>query len=389
MKKLILIALLTIPSLAVAEPALTPEISSIINYQGTDLPEKSFASGNMADAARGKADNETGKLVGTSFMRQSEYKISHEDSFLDKAKHAQSNPESYVDWLSGKYFLDKAKHAQSNPESYVDWLSGKYEDCSQEGGEPIFSKERRTCDEYQELSEQRCHVGQLIEVDAKHNYECLRKREKFAKVCTRTLNITVEETQNCDGGNISWVSGGYFKADYPNIFISPSYGEMTVSSQCSRGVPHRAVLSTKEPDGFKSVITFEVKDLSLLKELTLTSLSYYHPFEIAVNETVVYASFASNPLKVIGKVTHGRNKEFDFGFEDRGKFYSLDYLSRMEIQNIRPSLNILGYIKSGYNTIAFRSLVSKPVTAILHTKQNCKLEVDHWSEVCREIRVEP
>jgi hypothetical protein len=345
-------------------PYMDDKIGSQINYKGTNLPELKYSSGNMQDAAREKADSKIGKIISTGFIRKKEFKVTSKDSFLDKANHAQANPEEYVNWLTGKY-----------------------EDCVQEP-EASFSKEVKTCDEYQEIKEQSCHVGRLIEVDAKHNYECLRKREKFAKVCIKTLNVTVEETQNCDGGNISWISGGSFKAEYPNIFISPSYEAMTVSSQCSRGIPYGATLAPKEPDGFKSVITFQVEDLSLLKELTLTSLNYYYPLEVTVNGAVVYASSASNSLKVIGKTRH-RSGDFDFGFVDKGQFYSLDYLSRMEVKNIRPSLNILGYIKPGYNTIAFRSLVSKPVTAVLHTKQNCKLEVDHWSEVCRESKIAP
>jgi hypothetical protein len=79
MRKLLLIVLSLNPSFVIAQPALSPEISSIINYQGTELPEKAYAHGDMLDAARQKANGETGKIVGNSFTRQGEYKISHKD----------------------------------------------------------------------------------------------------------------------------------------------------------------------------------------------------------------------------------------------------------------------------------------------------------------------
>lgn len=374
MKKMFLLALLLSPALSHAQDmakakqagkdlglatiskpqefAKTPiggEVASVINYQGTNLPELSYADGNMAAAAREKAKGEMGELIENSFLRQGEYKKSLQGSFLDKTRHIQANPETYVDWLKGSY-----------------------EDCKQEGGEQVLSTQKVTCDEYQEIKEQSCHIGQLVEVDAKHNYECLRRRDKFSKVCIRTLSVRVEERENCNSGAITeikryssrGIEEGSMRVAYPYIHVSSTL------------VNTHFGLSSRHVPIYVGLTPFKVEDISSIQEFVLQSVSHSDPVMISVNGIVIFTHHMPNSM------SPGERDEYQPHFNPRGGG------AHIGARGVLP-VDALKYLKTGENIITIKSHSPNPVNAVFRTRQGCKVEVDHWSEVCRENRVAP
>lgn len=183
-----------------------------INFQGTEVPEKAYIDGNMEMAARNKAVDESftaGDMAKKGFLRGKEFEIKANDTFLDKAQYVQ-------------------KH----PEEYVKGLSGKYTDCESRGGADVKYLSLKTCDEYQEITNNSCKIGQVIEVDAKHRYECVKKRITLEKKCTRQLKVNIIEDKNILSGLTfvarplpvprPYLPGAELSYNYPLIKLKPS-----------------------------------------------------------------------------------------------------------------------------------------------------------------------
>lgn len=310
----------------------------VLNYQGIDLPEVNYNDANIYSKAKEVADNKDNEVATTikeGFLQGKEFEVTAKDSFLDKARDVEQNPQNYVDFLSGKYT-----------------------DC-QSKTEDITSKEEVTCDDYTKYNEHQCSVGREVVVDAKHNYLCRKKRNTFSKKCEEALQLTCKKTEECDTGGIiltSMSSDMKWQYQYPYLVLG-TIANNYWSGNCTK---------------YDRTTTFEVKNKDLIQEFTIVSVGFDDHLRISINGQQVY-------MGPYG----GDRLENSWGLVDSGKGrypceLSTDWHFNVNI-DLRP------YLKEGSNSIRMEVIVSGVGEGWMRikTKQHCCKEwQEEWVEEC-------
>lgn len=270
---------------------------AVPGYVTSNPTETQYGSGDMYDAARDTA-------------------LTHEGSLLVNKSHAE-RPEFEINKETSPIF-QKAESIIDNPNTVIDSLTGRYEACSQEGGEAITQTTIKTCDEYTEMSDQMCQVGQRVEVDAQHKYQCSKDRKFNDYKCTRNLTLQCASTSNCSSnelptsystGTLGW--GG--KTCYAKSF-------------------------------FKYFNVSNVQDVS---EFVLSSINYAHFAEVIINGTSVFAGpYGGSNLSA------GRVGRWSYWVKDNGT--NRWKCSTGGTYNVSPNINLKPYLGSGSNTIEVR-----------------------------------
>lgn len=85
-------------------------------------------------------------------------------------------------------------------------LTGHASDCKPTTPVTVPSYQTLTCDEFVSGETKTCTVGQIVEVDAKHTYQCQSTRQRERLSCQKILNIQFQEniTQrpSCAAGGV-------------------------------------------------------------------------------------------------------------------------------------------------------------------------------------------
>ncbi|AIL66151.1 hypothetical protein NOVO_09210 (plasmid) [Rickettsiales bacterium Ac37b] len=94
--------------------------------------------------------------------------------------------------INNKGYLDKVLLFSKQAEKDFDFLRGGYVSCSGKE-ESVISKSELICDKYYDKKAETCFPAQIVEIDPKYNYECLKKKEIKEKRCI--YNLTTHCTQ--------------------------------------------------------------------------------------------------------------------------------------------------------------------------------------------------
>ena len=189
---------------ATTDIEVNASIKKGLNYQGTDsntIPEQKLNSSNMEGEASIKKENsKQAEIVRKGFYTREDHDLAALSKSLGKAREAQKDPEKYVKFLSGN------------------------KECEEMKKEDIISKAEYVCDEYADWKDNNCKVGQIVEVDAKHRYQCEIKREKRTGYCEKKLvGIDCEGRHPCafEGEN----GGGLYTSESNREFAASSGGK--------------------------------------------------------------------------------------------------------------------------------------------------------------------
>lgn len=347
-------------------------VGGIINFQGTDVPETKLSDGGMYSSAKSKIESdESAAMVNSAFLKQKDFVPNKNDSFLDRAKNIQKSPEQYIDWIDGKY-------------------TG----CEEQEGEKFLAKETKVCDEYHQISENQCRIGQEIEVDAKHKYECSRKRVVQYKSCKNRLTVKVEKKENCGSQGITNITGANYA--YPDLTLGRVGDDYWRDKWCEK---------------ITQTTSFNITHLARIEKFIITDVGYDDYLRISINGQQVYnGPYGGDRMEVAESI------RWEYTFPPMIPHFATGILQIQptyfpplssttvksartgagnnqnypcELQhNRRATLNIdlVPYLKQGNNSIVLESIVGGHGESWvkIHTKQNCLTETDSWEEVCQE-----
>lgn len=325
-----------------------------IKYQGTALPEKNLVHGNMEAEARARLVDENfeaSQVVKKGFLRSKEFDI-------------RANAE----------FLDKARDAQKNPEDKIKWLTGQYTDCKQEGGEDIKDELFKTCDIYRGISDKSCHMGQLVEVDAKHKYECHQEREIKAKKCHRNLKVWCEKKHDCDSGGIvlkNIASDMAWTYKYPVLTLG------TIADNYWSAACGKFTRSTK----------FEVKNKAAIDEFRIIVVGYDDYLRVSINGVQLYNEPGGGNILEIekGRVVKSVEQQTQVGNAKGFSKYRYGHACELgRSNNIAVDIDLLPHLKEGSNELLIEVVVAGLGEGWIQvrTKQHCCIEQSKWEEVC-------
>ena len=344
-----------------------------LNYKGTDtatIPEQKLNSSNMeGEASTKKANSKQAELVEKGFYNRED----HDLEALSKS-------------------LDKARAAQKDPEKHVNFLSGNRE-CKEMKKEDILSKAEYVCDEYADWKDNNCKVGQIVEVDAKHRYQCEIKREKKEGFCEKKLVAW------CDGGvrNCGYNAGGIEEGsvdtgiswDYSYPYLR--LGNKTPSSKEADSW-HFNCGSNSCCDKKKSSARLKIKDIKNVKNFKIHKISYDDHAQIKINGVVVHNTLGGSYLEITNKYwgsdRKGDNDRIIASGANSGPCWRLftnegynhyDYVGK----------DIKHYLREGVNEIEIELVYSQlgQVNVEFEAEQYCCTLKEKWEDECE--RLEP
>lgn len=329
-------------------------VRDALNFQGTDIAESKLSHIDLeAESKRRFLDpnNEHVKLIKSA------------DDNLDAVELNTNNTK-----------FDRAKDAQKNPENYIDWLTSKYSDCTNTGGEEVNYENYKVCDIYHGISENTCKIGKLVEVAAKHSYECVKERNTYNKNCKKSLKVWCERKPDCDSGGIikdSVTADMVWDYNYPNLI----WGQDTGKANYWYG----------HCETFDRKVTFTIKNLKDIDEFRIYQVGYDDYIRVVLNGVQVlnrpndgdWLEVVENKRSVITS-----KKELDvIGRRGLPRTYSCELsISRDESHNV----DLKPYLKEGLNTMEMRVVVygSGKGNLKIKTKQHCCIEKQGWEEKC-------
>ena len=294
------------------------DLAKGLNYKGTSsrvLPQKNMNSEQLkGEAELMKKGSIEGELIEKGFMNREDY-----------------------DTDALRKDLNTAKDAQKNPERYIGDLLSQSKECEQINKEDITSKTKETCDEYVDWKDNNCKVGQVVKVDAKHDYKCRVTREKREGVCNKKLRAW------CDGGvrDCGYDAGGmvqgsidgniFWRANYPNLYLG------TIDKVRDSGRCH---IIDKN-------INFIVKNKDSIKELRVTNIQYSDWIRISVNGVQAYNSMG-------GEGPYWRERSWHGGYGEFTNLHSgsiVKTCNTKRFYNTNPNVDLVPYVRDGNNTI--------------------------------------
>ena len=264
------------------------DIKKGLNYQGTDVPERKYIDGNMTDAARGMQERQETQesQEEEDGSKGSEVKKMSKAGITSLIKLNQINRETHIEGIKESNLLDRARYAEKQPERYIDFLSGKYSDCKQIEGDEVKNRSIQLCDEYVDTAENRCAIGRIVEVDARHKYRCIKEKKRFKRISKSILNLTCNKWDEDFIKNInlhvlaSSMGGSFNTLDSSNIEDSFKESIITGGSGwwSSDGCDRR----------WTRIGSFHIEDKELIKEFALITLIYASHIRVLVNGKQIF-----------------------------------------------------------------------------------------------------
>jgi hypothetical protein len=331
---------------------ITDDIAQGLNYQGTELKQKQYMSGEMSIAANDEfLTNDKAQVVKDGFEKGKTYDLKQEG------------------------FTDKAKDAIQNPENYVDWLKGEYSDCKTIEGKPLQSKSIKTCDEYYGLTQSACKIGQVIEVGSSHKYECLKERVYTEKICSKKLRVTCSsETCSSSGIIVSDIASD-MKFEYNNPYLTIG----TIADDYWYFGKGKCTLVER-------VTTINIKDINELKEAVLVEAGYDDYLYLEINGQLVFNEPHGGDILEVAHNVVIKNSKFLKGAKENPSIAQMVGKSCELGRNNKaaPNKNLLPYLKEGANQIRMRVAVGGHGEAWIKLKisQSCCTETSFWEESC-------
>lgn len=266
-------------------------------------------------------------------------------------------------------FLDRAKNIQENPESYADFLKGKYSDC-EVGSKEVFSKEEHICDDYTLYTEKQCAAGKIVEVDAQHMYQCssgVKRRE-----CDRKLKVECQRSEDCDAHGIVLKT---ISSDMKWVYKYPELTLGTIADNYWTGNCQK----------YDRTTTFEIKNTRAIDEFKIIEVGYDDHMRVEVNGHQVFIGPNDGNKLVVENVLERNIYGYEYYVPKVNTGKSIVdcelYISRKDSKNI----DIKPYLKEGVNTIRIEVLVSGAGEGWIkiRTKQHCcKGWTEKWVEEC-------
>lgn len=212
-----------------------------------------------------KDDCNVANVMGTAAIMKREIKLEELGFRKNDEQFAEDN----------KGYIDSARQNAKKYENKFNAITGSYKDCKEIEHGYIY-KENMTCDEYYDVKHSNCPIAQIIEIDPKYTYQCIKKRQDYIKTCNDEItSITCRKSSECDNGGIilSSVKTNLQNQaySYPTLYVGTPYWE-----------PYYC---TKDDTKYT---TFEVKNLNNIKEFTLTKVLFDDHLLIKVNGKKVY-----------------------------------------------------------------------------------------------------
>lgn len=343
---------------------LNHNAAAIIHYNSASLPESNYADGNMKEAAQKLLNEKTGPatIAEGAFMYQKGFAINPKDSTLNRAYHAQKNPYHYVNWLSGE-----ETKCEANDES----LSS--------------TQEIKVCDEFHTIQTNTCSVGHTIKVEPFYNYRCVKNLKQFRKLCTQKLQVYFEQHQDCDDNNFINISGGGYKATYPNLNISSEYGKLHIESAAP--FSNRTQWARSVNYGYNSVISFDIRDLNAIQSLLLDYVQHAPYTDVLLNDHVIFTDNKYTNTYTRVRCSKRGHDDYNCYNEVSGpdgliNFDKLNHISSLKQTQLR--LELKPFLIAGRNTIIFKSWSNQTTTLQIKTQQHCLKEKEIWTESCIE-----
>ena len=318
----------------------------IINFRGLGVPETQFTDGGMSSAAQSKIkENTVSETIQDTFLRQKDFRMKGTDSFLDKARHAQKNPEKYIDWLDGGY-------------------SG----CEEKEGENILAKETKVCDEYHQISENQWSIGRKIEVDANHKYECSLKRLLSNRTCKSKLQVSIEKKLGCEVDDEIRKSIKYGTYNSSIIIISDPGSQYT-------------------PPLNRFEASFKIKDKNQIKRLTLARAHFNCVVRVLVNNQQVYLGPDGGDQLSFRHVEYGGDRTYYRWEVYTGiRTYTLHTSYCNEYDKNHLNIDLIPYLINGENTVTIETGGRESFNTFIEISavNNCVTEKEVWEEICQD-----
>jgi len=324
-----------------------------LNFQGTDIPESKLAHVDLeAESKRSFLDpnNEHVKLIKSA------------DENLDAVELNTNNTK-----------FDRAKDAQKNPENYIDWLTSKYSDCINTGGEEVNYENYKVCDIYHGISENACKIGKLLEVDAKHSYECVKERNTYNKNCKKSLKVWCDRKPDCDSGGIitsSVASDMQFSYSYPELLIG-TIADNYWQHSCG---------------AFERITKFKIKNIKDVTEAVINRVGFDDYMLVKVNGHMVFNEPYGGTILEIEKGRVAKTNEQLQSIKTSKRFFSRGgHSCELSINNNYPvNIDIMPYLKEGDNEIFIKVVVAGFGEGWINikTRQHCCIEKQEWEEKC-------
>lgn len=150
----------------------------------TDNPqETAYQAGKLSEtAAKAAAQSGLYQTLTQNYQNRPTDFVKKEDAWLQKGLGIEQN---------------------ENP---VQTLTGRYTDCKATAPVVTPQYQTLTCDEFVGGEEKTCSIGQIVEVDAKHTYQCQSTRQSEKRICQKILNIQFQENiahaPSCTKGSV-------------------------------------------------------------------------------------------------------------------------------------------------------------------------------------------
>jgi hypothetical protein len=368
-------------------------VGQSINFKGTEVPEKAYNDKNMKEVASNKAADENftaGIIAKKGFLRSKEFEIKHSDTLFDRAKDAQKNPESYV---AG--------------------LTGKYTDCKSQGGDDVKYLSLKTCDEYQEISDHTCKVGQIMEVDAKHKYECNKKRVALEKKCSRKLNVTIVENKDVLSGvsfhtkqfidalsreytieqsirAVYKTPDGELNYNYPILKLKPAFSHYLTNMlvDLDRGFNQNLWMDKhRQPGNFYTTVnelSFSIADKSKVISLRIEQNSA-QVYALRINDKLLTSGNDSNQAaKCLDKVFDACPQ--DWKWDIRGTILTQVYRYLPQHYLNLNGYDLTPYLKDGDNKLTFSNTFDYYLRGQAKSEMTIKVQTvdlqEDWEESC-------
>lgn len=314
---------------------------SVPAYETSSPQETGYIDSNMYDEAREKAVTDSAsQLIGTSHDTRPEFEMDR-----------NTNP-----------IFTKSEDIINNPNAVIDSLTGRYGACEQEGGEALMQTQTHTCDEFQEVSEASCAVGQLVEVDADHKYQCQRQREYETKTCNKTLSLSCISQGSCSTGGIVLESIATDMAfNYSNNILTIG----TIADNYWRGYCKL----------FERTTTFTLNNVSKIQTFKLKRVGFDDFIQVILNGHTVYMGpYGGTNLSVIN------NSYVSIGHTTVGCELATNWVRNVDI-DLKP------YVVDGLNSLTIKVEVAGAGEGWvqIEAKQSCCSRwVESWSNGCGE-----
>jgi hypothetical protein len=287
--------------------------------------------------------------------------------------------EGFVKWkaydLKKEDFTDKAKDVMKDPENYVEWLKGEYSDCKTIEGDVLESKSTKTCDEYYGVSENNCKIGQIVEVDSSHKYQCFKERNYTEKLCSKKLKVTCSSDICSSSGIVASDIASDMKFEYNNPYLTIG----TIADDYWYFGKGKCTLVER-------ITKFNIKNINELKEAVLVEAGYDDYMYLEINGQLVFNEpHGGDILEVVNNVVIKNSKFLKAAKENESMAQMVGKPCDLGKNNkSTPNKNLRPYLKEGENSIRMRVAVGGHGEAWIKLKinQSCCIEASYWEESC-------